>query len=598
MKMRLIHIFVAAAGLLSMVSGCDLNEIAYSQVTPDTFFTSPDNVYEVLARPFTHWYNYLDINSNRFHWWELNTDEAICPKRGNDWYNGGRFIQLYYHQWTPDHASINGLYSNTMQGVAYALDAKASLEKVDYEALGLTEEDRKAHLAQLDGIAAYFYLAGLDLFGGLPIYTDASQSEILPRSTEKELFDHIETQLLKAIEDLPAKKTLREKQDGFLRKGAAAMLLARLYFNAEKYLVDRRQWNAPADLGGVDYYAKCAQICQDLIDGKYGPYALEETWDGVFGFDNDTSPEAVWSIPTQTNYIEFSGWWTYSMPYFIYIYFDIEKFIQGNNGLCMTPSLDKYGNLLPTKLGRPYSKFNDQDLRKQPYKYLGQKQRKGLFIMGELYNPDSQQIGNTKVGAGRVYGRRIDKNNTLVLVDQIGEFHEVGKNKTYATLDDMPESISNAEETNGFRVVKWPLPNQEDKDIRFDPDYAYLRFAEVYYTLAECKMRKGDKAGAAALINQVRSRAFENRNDPDPVTAENLDMYRMLDEWMIEFLYEERRRTDLIRWDQFTEGEWWDHKPSKSKHLNRCPIPNTVIAAGQGIIEQNPGYGDSTVDGN
>ena len=64
-------------------------------------------------------------------------------------------------------------------------------------------------------------------------------------------------------------------------------------------------------------------------------------------------------------------------------------------------------------------------------------------------------------------------------------------------------------------------------------------------------MRLGDKNGAADIINSIRKRNFEGGNDPDPVTAANLDKYRMLKEWMQEFLREARRRTDLIRWDAY-----------------------------------------------
>ena len=150
--------------------------------------------------------------------------------------------------------------------------------------------------------------------------------------------------------------------------------------------------------------------------------------------------------------------------------------------------------------------------------------------------------------------------------------------------------MKTGEENSGFRLVKWPVPDQNDVSIRWDPDYVYIRFAEVYYMLAECKMRKGEKGEAASLINYVRARNFTGRMDPDPVTEENLDMYRMLDEWMIEFLGESRRRTDLIRWDQFTEGEWWDHKPTKDKKLNRFPVPTSAITASGGLVKQTPGY--------
>ena len=47
----------------------------------------------------------------------------------------------------------------------------------------------------------------------------------------------------------------------------------------------------------------------------------------------------------------------------------------------------------------------------------------------------------------------------------------------------------------------------------FNPDIPIIRLAEVYYMLAECKMRNGDKQGAADLINTVRKRYFEGGND-------------------------------------------------------------------------------------
>ena len=53
----------------------------------------------------------------------------------------------------------------------------------------------------------------------------------------------------------------------------------------------------------------------------------------------------------------------------------------------------------------------------------------------------------------------------------------------------------------------------------------------------------------------------------------------MLDEWMIEFIGEGRRRTDLVRWDKYTTEAWWD-KPADGAgkaHYNRFPIPEQAI---------------------
>jgi len=64
----------------------------------------------------------------------------------------------------------------------------------------------------------------------------------------------------------------------------------------------------------------------------------------------------------------------------------------------------------------------------------------------------------------------------------------------------------------------------------------------------------------------------------------------MLDEWMMEFVGEGRRRTDLVRWDAYVTEDWWDHKATNNKDLNRFPIHYSVLEANQKLV-QNPGYG-------
>ena len=183
-------------------------------------------------------------------------------------------------------------------------------------------------------------------------------------------------------------------------------------------------------------------------------------------------------------------------------------------------------------------------------------------------------------------GQRV--HTVIDMVDQVARFSEVGSK--YGSVAELTSTMADGEENSGIRLVKSPQPNLADKQLRWNPDCPVIRLSEIYYMLAECELRAGHKKEAAELINQVRARNFENRNDPDPVTADNLDEYRMLDEWMIEFLGEGRRRTDLIRWGAFTSESWWDHTPSNDKNMNRFPIPNSAISANN-LIKQNPGYG-------
>ena len=204
-----------------------------------------------------------------------------------------------------------------------------------------------------------------------------------------------------------------------------------------------------------------------------------------------------------------------------------------------------------------------------------------MFIVGELRNPLNPDWVCT--------GDREYKDQVIVERDQIAYFAKVGKE--YASVKDLPSTIATAEESSGVRVTKRsPRPNQDEFKRMFDPDVPIIRIAEIYYMLAECKMRAGDKQAAADLINTVRRRYFADGVDPDPVTAANLDKYRMLKEWMVEFLGEGRRRTDLIRWDAYVTENWWDHQATNNPNLNLFPIHYTIIGANN-LIEQNPGYG-------
>ena len=561
--MKLKHIIAVTVGAAALCApSCDLDEKFYSEVTPDTFFTSPESTYAVLCRPFTHWKWY--IGADRWYLQELTTDEMVCPKRGSDWYNSGEYYRLHYHTWSPDDRFVVNTYDGTTGGISRALEAKSDLQGVDYNAIGLNDAVKADHINQLNAITAYFYMRGLDYFGGMPIYYSVDD-DLCARSTARETYAHIETLLKDAIPALSKKTTLGASEDGYIKQAAAAALLAQLYFNAVAYI-------------GEEHFDECAEICRDIIGGVYGTYELDKTWYGPHCFDNNTSPEVIWTVPSENSKVEWNWYFKYFYHYSSYEYFGIET--AGYNGFMLTPSLDPQGRYYTQwKLGNPYQKFNDKDLRKKPYRYLGSRKYEGMFLVGDQTNPNnpSQQCLGQKEYSGKV----------INLVDQVARFSEVGTK--YNSVAELTSPMADGEENSGVRLVKAPQPNLDDKLLRWNPDCPVIRLSEIYYMLAECELRAGDKKTAAGLINQVRGRNFEGGADPNPVTADNLDEYRMLDEWMIEFLGEGRRRTDLIRWDKFVTESWWDHTPLNDKNKNLFPIPNSAISANN-LIEQNPGY--------
>ena len=561
--MKLKHIIAVTVGAAALCApSCDLDEKFYSEVTPDTFFTSPESTYAVLCRPFTHWKWY--IGADRWYLQELTTDEMVCPKRGSDWYNSGEYYRLHYHTWSPDDRFVVNTYDGTTGGISRALEAKSDLQGVDYNAIGLNDAVKADHINQLNAITAYFYMRGLDYFVGMPIYYSVDD-DLCARSTARETYAHIETLLKDAIPALSKKTTLGASEDGYIKQAAAAALLAQLYFNAVAYI-------------GEEHFDECAEICRDIIGGVYGTYELDKTWYGPHCFDNNTSPEVIWTVPSENSKVEWNWYFKYFYHYSSYEYFGIET--AGYNGFMLTPSLDPQGRYYTQwKLGNPYQKFNDKDLRKKPYRYLGSRKYEGMFLVGDQTNPNnpSQQCLGQKEYSGKV----------INLVDQVARFSEVGTK--YNSVAELTSTMADGEENSGVRLVKAPQPNLDDKLLRWNPDCPVIRLSEIYYMLAECELRAGDKKTAAGLINQVRGRNFEGGADPNPVTADNLDEYRMLDEWMIEFLGEGRRRTDLIRWDKFVTESWWDHTPLNDKNKNLFPIPNSAISANN-LIEQNPGY--------
>ncbi|GAA0542743.1 RagB/SusD family nutrient uptake outer membrane protein [Chitinophaga japonensis] len=553
--------FTLLTAAFLILGGCtNLDQEFYDRVTPETFFKSEKDIKAALYRPFTHarWY----LGEDRWNLQEYTADQFAITTKGRHWYNGGENERYHYHRWTPDDNWIWGTWRGTLMGVALALDTKQDLEKLDYTKFALTQADKDDHINQLTTLIAFFYLRGLDYFGGLPIF-ESLEGESLPRNTDKETFTHVETLLKEAIQKLP-KKNAGDMEEGALRQAAAAALLARLYFNAEAYI-------------GQPMFAECKKLCQDILSKQYGEYSLDPTWYGPHNFSNDRSPEIIWSIPSEFNKLQYDWFYNTFYHYNTIKYFGIDG--GGWNGAHLTPSKKPTGEWYAEyKLGAPFRKFNDLDLRKKPYKYLGGGRYEGMFIYGPHLTPSGEVITG-----GEEY-----KDQPLVFVDQVGRFSEVGPGRRYASVSELPSKMSEGEENTGVRIVKVPVPNNTDKSLRWGADNPAIRLTEIQYMLAECLMREGDKGGAATLINEVRKRNFENGIDPDPVTAANLDEYRMLDEWGTEFLAEGRRRTDLIRWKKFTTESWWDHEPSDD-HYKRFPVPTQAISGNNNLL-QNPGY--------
>jgi hypothetical protein len=140
--------------------------------------------------------------------------------------------------------------------------------------------DIQVFRAEARFLRALSYWHGIDLFGNIPLVTEADAIGLTPpkQSTRQAIFDYLVSELNAMQADLPA--SAGSATYGRATKEAAAMLLAKLYLNAEVYT-------------GTPMYSQALAAAQQVIAG---PFTLDPSYRHVFQADNNTSPEIIFPV--------------------------------------------------------------------------------------------------------------------------------------------------------------------------------------------------------------------------------------------------------------------------------------------------------------
>ena len=157
--------------------------------------------------------------------------------------------------------------------------------------------------------------------------------------------------------------------------------------------------------------------------------------------------------------------------------------------------------------------------------------------------------------------------------------------------------------TQGIGVTKFknvtaaggPAPDVHPTFV--STDFPMFRLGDAYLLYAEAVVRGGsggDMATAVGYVNALRERAYGNTSGD--INSSQLTLPFLLDERARELYWEGHRRTDLIRFGQFTNGtyvwEWKGNTPNGTQvgsYRDLYPIPANDINANPNLV-QNPGY--------
>jgi len=157
--------------------------------------------------------------------------------------------------------------------------------------------------------------------------------------------------------------------------------------------------------------------------------------------------------------------------------------------------------------------------------------------------------------------------------------------------------------TEGIGVLKYknitstggPAPNAHPAFVSVD--FPVFRVSDAYLMYAEAVLRGGsggDRGTALVYINKIQERAYGNTSNNLADADMTLDF--ILDERARELYWEGHRRTDLIRFNKFTGGDYvwtWKGKvkegTSTPSYRNLYPIPSDDLTANPNL-KQNDGY--------
>ena len=556
MKLKnILYSMMMGTAVLTGTTSCvsDLDQYPHTETTSKDVYTSLANYEAVLGKIYAAMVtsgqgkggDNKDMssvlnNGSGFDYMRMfiNMQECGTDEFASTWLTGEQTTGLTYLSWDANDAWISDMYYRIYYNIALCNEFLRNANSASFS--GADAEKLKEYKAEVRFMRALFYYHALDFFRNIPMVTenDPVGSFIPPRYTPQQTFDYIESELKDCVGDMLPASTCPYGQAS---QGAAYTLLAKLYLNSEVYT-------------GVAKYTECKEACEKVMGMGY---SLESDYSKLFNADNDKrTNEIIFALPVSAEHTVSWG----SSTYLVCGQLSMSNANQSVADFGVTNGWSEF-RLRPEFV----DKFTQTD---------------------------------------------IDGNG-----DKRCKFFTNGQSKD---ITDMTT------ETAGYLSEKWSNLKDDGTtasntgDAGVDTDFPLFRLADVYLMYAECVVRTGDdwdnwaggsdaesdsrKKGAIYWINKVRERAYgidENGNPKGQVWKENFSskdafLQFILDERARELYHEGYRRTDLIRYGQFTTNKYiWQWKggvhdgQAVDSKYNIYPIPNTELTANPNLHNDN-----------
>ena len=549
-RYRFLFLLLAA---LSMTS-C-LDEHPKDQLDEDAIYGSASDIY---INAVASLYNYIGgANESEgiqgtcrgiYDYNTLTTDEAMIPIRGGDWYDGGLWNAMYQHRWSADDQSLYDTWKYLYKVIVLA---NKSLDIISNKSALLSAAQQEEYRAEIRAIRAVFYYYAMDMFGRVPLVLSSAEqlysSQFQGQTDRSSIFHFVFQELQQVLPSLPDQHSNKEgNYYGRITQPVVNFLLAKLALNAEIYMYDDWTQGYANRPKGSDIHFSVPAADAFSHDGDkelnawetciyYCDKLAEEGYvlesDDAFNFSthNETSKENIFTIPMDKNI------YTNQFHYLFRSYHYTHGGVLGwgsENGTCATISTMKanhYGEV-------------DEDAR-----------CKMNFVAGVV---------------------KVDGHELLM---------DNGKPLEYQPFE-VAQNLTNSKfvKTAGARMAKYEVDRTSYMDGKLQSnDIVLFRYADALLMKAEAKVRNGENGDEE--LNRIRARVGM------PYRKATLD--NILEERLLELVWEGWRRQDLIRFGKFT-GAYDLRTPlqgESSGYTTVFPIPQKCIDLNSELV-QNKGY--------